>query len=202
MLILKRGIPVVLAVLIGLFTLGALLFAPSPAGIVLDWAGFIAAAALLLGIFNLLRVHLKRMASGDLYSMVLVLSMLVVFGLAFTDALGQTEQGVQMAFELVQAPLESALASLLAFFLLFASVRMMRSRRNAGVILFLVSTIFFLLTQGPWAATFWSWLLPVRNWLESVIIVAGMRGLLLGIALGVVTLAIRLLAGIERPYTS
>lgn len=202
MLILKRGIPVVLAVLIGLFTLGALLFAPSLAGIVLDWAGFIAAAALLLGIFNLLRVHLKRMASGDLYSMVLVLSMLVVFGLAFTDALGQTEQGVQMAFELVQAPLESALASLLAFFLLFASVRMMRSRRNAGVILFLVSTIFFLLTQGPWAATFWSWLLPVRNWLESVIIVAGMRGLLLGIALGVVTLAIRLLAGIERPYTS
>lgn len=202
MLILKRGIPVILAVGVGLFVFVSLLFAPALADLLLDWAGFLAAAALLLGILNLLSVHLRRSAKGNIYSIILVLSVLAVFGLAITDALGQTVQGVQTIFELVQIPLEAALASLLAFFLLFAGVRMMQDRRNGGTVLFLLSALFFLLTQGLWAETFWSWLIPVRDWIEAVIVVAGMRGLLLGIALGTITLAVRLLVGIERPYSS
>lgn len=202
MLIFKRGIRVFLAVLMGLFTLFSLIFAPALADMVLDWAGFLAAAALLLGILNLFSVHLRRSGEGNVYSVILVLSILSVFGLAITDALGQTEQGVQTIFTLIQIPLEAALASLLAFFLLFAGVRTLQERRNPGMILFLLSVLFFLLTQGLWAETLWSWSIPVREWIEGVIVVAGMRGLLLGIAIGVVTLAVRLLVGIERPYSS
>lgn len=202
MLILKRGVPVILAVGVGLFVLISLLFAPPLADLLLDWAGFLAAAALLLGILNLLSIHLRRGAKGNIYSIILVLSVLAVFGLAITDALGQTVQGVQTVFEYVQMPLEAALASLLAFFLLFAGVRTMQNRRNGGTVLFLLSALFFLLTQGLWAETLWSWMIPVRDWIESVVVVAGMRGLLLGIALGTITLAVRLLVGIERPYSS
>lgn len=202
MLIFKRGLPVAIAVIGGLFTLFSLLFAPALAGIILDWVGFIAAAALILGILNLLGVHARRMAAGNGYSAVLIVGMVAVFGLAVTDALGQTQGGVLAIFNLVQLPLEAALGSLLAFFLLFASVRMMHHRRNLGAVLFLASTLFFLLAQGPQIGAFNSWLLPLRNWLESVVVVAGMRGLLLGIALGVVTLAVRLLVGIARPYSS
>lgn len=202
MLILKRGIPVILAVFGGLFVLGSLLVAPALAEVALDWAAFVAAAALLLGILNLLGIHLRRSAKGNVYSIVLVLSVLSVFALAVTDALGQTEGGVETLFNTVQAPLEAALASLLAFFLLFAGTRMMKHRRDVGSVIFLISALFFLLTQGLWAETFWSWLIPIRDWIEAVVVVAGMRGLLLGIALGVITLTVRLLVGIERPYSS
>ena len=43
-------------------------------------------------------------------------------------------------------------------------------------------------------------LLQLGDWLENVVALAGMRGLLIGIALGTITLSIRILAGWERPY--
>lgn len=200
--ILKRGIPVTIAVLVGLVTLGAVLFVPSVADIMLNWAGFVAAATLLMGIINLLIVHFRRGRRGNPHSVVLVLAIVAVFALAVTDELGLTQQGVTTAFNLVQVPLEAALASLLAFFLLFAAVRMARHRTGWVTIFFLISTLFFLATQLPGIEPITSWLAPLRTWIESIIVVSGMRGLLLGIAIGVVTLSVRLLIGFERPYSS
>lgn len=200
--ILKRGIPVTIAVLVGLVTLGAVLFLPSIADILLNWAGFVAAAALLMGIVNLLGVHVRRGRRGNAHSVVLVLAMVVVFALAVTDGLGLTQQGVTTVFNLIQVPLEAALASLLAFFLLFAAVRMMRHRAGWATILFLISTLFFLATQLPAIEPITSWLTPVRAWIDAIIVISGMRGLLIGIALGIVTLSVRLLIGFERPYSS
>lgn len=202
MIILKRGVPVTIAILIGLIALAGLLISAPLIDLLLNWAGFLAAAALLLGILNLLAVHVRRSAAGNGYSLVLVLSMISVFGLAVTDALGQTQGGVEAAFAVIQAPLEAALASLLAFFLLFAGVRMLRGRRSAATIVFLASTLFFLLTQTPLPQALSSTLLPVRDWMEAILVMSGMRGLLLGIALGVIVLSVRLLLGLERPYSS
>jgi hypothetical protein len=133
---------------------------------------------------------------------VLVLAMVGVFALAITDGLGLTQQGVTTIFNLIQVPLEAALASLLAFFLLFAAVRMMRHRAGWATILFLISTLFFLSTQLPAFEPITSWLTPVRAWIDAIIVISGMRGLLIGIALGIVTLSVRLLIGFERPYSS
>lgn len=202
MVFIKRGIPVAFAILAGLAALAGLLFVPSVGVALLNWAGYIAAAALLLGVLNLLRIHLRRSGEGNVYSIILVISMLAVFGLAISDALGQTDQAVEVAFNLVQAPLEASLASLIAFFLLFSGVRLLRNRRDASTVLFLLAALFFLLTEGPWSATLGAWLHPIRAWIASVVVVGGMRGLLLGIALGVIVLAVRLLTGIERPYSS
>ncbi len=202
MAILKRGIPVVLAIAAGVATLFTLLWIPAAADLLLDWAAFLAAAALLLGILNLLVVHGRRVSAGNLYSLLLITSMITVFILAISDALGQTQGAVQMTFEWILVPLESALASLLPFFLLFAAVRMLRNRLNVGMLLFMLSTLLFLLTQGGLNTALWTWLTPLRTWLDTIVVMAGMRGLLLGIALGVVVLAVRLLTGIERPYSS
>lgn len=202
MIILKRGIPVTIAVLVGLITLAAMLLSLPVVDLLLNWAGFLAAAALILGILNLLSVHVRRTGGGNMYSLVLVLSMLATFALAITDAAGQTQGGVDAVFSVVQAPLEAALASLLAFFLLFAGVRMMRVRRNAVAIVFLVTALFFLLTQAPLPQTLSSTLLPIREWLDAIVVVSGTRGLMLGIALGVIVLSVRLLFGLERPYSS
>lgn len=202
MIILKRGIPVTIAILVGLIVLAGLLFSAPLVDLLLNWAGFLAAAALILGILNLLSVHVRRTGEGNIYSLVLVLSIFAVFALAITDAGGQTQGGVDAVFSTVQAPLEAALASLLAFFLLFAGVRMMRVRRNAVAAVFMASTLFFLLTRAPLPQALSSTLLPIREWLDAILVVSGTRGLMLGIALGVIVLSIRLLIGLERPYSS
>lgn len=201
-MILKRGIPVTVAVVVGLAALAGLIFVPALSDLILDWAGFLAATALIMGIVNLLSIHLKRSLAGNIYSAILVLSLLAVFALAATDEIGLTQDGVDSVFNMIQVPLEAALASLLAFFLLFAGVRMMQGRRDLATILFLISTLFFLLTRAPMPETLSSVILPVRDLIQSIVVVSGMRGLLLGIALGVITLSVRLLIGMERPYSS
>jgi len=207
--IIKRGVPVFIAILFGLLTLvGLVIPLPQINKIVLNWAAILAAIALLIGVFNLLIIHLRRLfKERNLYSGVLALSMFAVFGLAITDAspIGLTQNGVETYFNWVQVPLESALASLLAFLLLIAGFQMMRQQRNGWSFLFLLSAIFVLL--GNVLAVLPVVPAPIRSLvtqfqalLQGVVVTAGMRGILLGIALGTITLSLRLLLGMERPY--
>ena len=126
----RHTLPVALAVAFGFLTLVGLLFAPTIGDSLVSWATFLAAVALVLGIINLLSVHARRASAGNPYSAVLVISALIVFILALTDFLGLTEDGVKASFTLVQAPLEAAVAVLLAFFLLFSGYRLLRRQRS------------------------------------------------------------------------
>jgi hypothetical protein len=200
--LLKRGIPMTVAVVTGLATLVGLLLIPELGNLLLEWAAFLAAVALLLGILNLLSIHLRRSAKGNIYSLVLVVAMLAIFGLALTDALGVTEGGVNEAFMLVQVPLEAALASLLAFFLLFAGIRLWQRQRSGWSVLFLITVLLLLISQSPLPAAVERLVEPVRTFIYAVVVTAGVRGFLLGVALATIILSLRLLAGLERPYSS
>lgn len=204
----KRTLPLALTIAFGLITLVALLL-PLPAlvNLITNWAGFLVAVALLLGVLNLLVVHLNRLfRERNGYSGVLVASMLTVFALAVTDLLTNlTTNGVDTIFRLIQSPLEAALASLLAFFLLTAGFQLLKWRRSGWAVLFALSAITILATgaltsSGLLPTTISAGLQTVRNLLNDIVVTAGMRGLLLGIALGTITLSLRLLFGVERPY--
>lgn len=203
----KRGLPLAIAIAFGLLTLaGLLLPLPALTDLILGWVGFLAAVALLLGVLNLLAVHARRITTEkSLYSAILVLSMLVVFGLALTDAFSVTNGGVARVFDWVQVPLETALASLMAFFLLFLGFHMLKNRRGVGAVLFWLTATFILFSKVFMTTT----LLPppIRDALTSiqavindVIVLAGTRGLLIGIALGVITTSLRLLLGLDQSY--
>lgn len=203
----KRGLPLAIAIAFGLLTLvGLMLPLPALSDLILGWVGFLAAAALVLGVLNLLAIHIQRATSEkNPYSAILVLSILTVFGLAVTDALSITNNGVARVFDWIQVPLETALASLMAFFLLFLGFHMLKSRRGAGAVLFWLTATLILFSNVFIATT----LLPVslRNLftqiqtiINDVIVIAGVRGLLIGIALGVITLSLRLLLGLDQPY--
>ncbi|MCA9969016.1 MAG: hypothetical protein KC425_02315 [Anaerolineales bacterium] len=203
---LKRSIPVAIAVAIGLLTfLSLLLDLPTVSNLLLHWAAFLVAVALLLGILNLFAVHTGRLLKGNVYSGVLVLSMLAVFALAVTDQMGITTNGVDRLFETIQVPLEQALAALLAFFLLFAGFTMLQRQRTLGAALFLLTVILMLLStvliNNRLAPESISMLFArIRQTIQVVFVTAGMRGVLLGVALGTVMLSLRLLMGAERPY--
>ncbi len=192
-------LPVVIALIFGWLTLIGLLFWPELGNVVLGWAALLAAAALLLGVANLALVHLKR-ARRNFYSVALLISMALVFALAISDALGLTDNYVAGVFNLVQVPLEAGLASLLAFFLLFIGFRLLQKRRSMWSALFLLSALFTLIARGPLPAGLHELLDPARQLFETLFVSAGVRGILIGVALGAITLGVRLLIGLERPY--
>ncbi|MCA9959975.1 MAG: hypothetical protein KC413_11010 [Anaerolineales bacterium] len=207
----KRAIPVAIALglltfLVGLLTfLGLLLNLPQLSSLLLRWAGFLAAVALLLGILNLFAVHVGRLFKGNIYSAVLALSMVMVFALAIAERFDLVDGGVNLVFNLVQAPLEMALASLLAFFLLFSGFQLLRRQRTFSAVLFLLTVVLVLLgtvlaNNRFIPAGIGELFAQIRQTIDSVFVVAGMRGILIGVALGTITLSIRLLVGAERPY--
>jgi hypothetical protein len=195
-----RTVPVALAVGFGVLTLLGILYVPELGSALMTWASFLAAVALLLGVINLLLVHLRRVSKGNVYSGVLVFSMVAIFVLAVTDYFGFTNEGVTGAFNLVQAPLEAAVASLLSFFLIFAGFRLLQRQRNGWGILFIVTAIIILLGSTMLPDVLSSIFGRLSEFLSDIFVSAGMRGLLIGISLGAITVALRLLMGSERPY--
>ncbi len=207
-MILKRTLPVAVAVAIGFLTLIALLFKITVlSNLLLGWGTVLAAAALILGALNLFAVHLNRLfQERNYYSGVLILGMLAVFGLALTDSFGLTSDGFDTIFAWIQAPLEAALASLLLFFLLFAGFRLLKRQRQWSVVLFLITIVLILLADALPALSFIppaiaAPLQTIKFFLSNLVATAGMRAILIGVALGTITLSLRVLLGAERPYS-
>jgi hypothetical protein len=200
----KQIIPFVIAIATGLLTLIGLLTGTAVVNIILEGAAFLAVLALLIGIINLFIVHAHRLVTKrNIYSLFLLASMVAVLFLGFTD--GNQEIGLTEAFNWVQRPLEAALASLLAFFLVGAILRMARQRGDRWTSLFLFTVILILLTSALASLRFVpdsisTGATQVRQIIDSLFVTAGMRGLLIGVALGTIMLSLRVLVGLERPY--
>ena len=202
MTFLRERLPIVFAAAFGLATLLALLFLPDVASLILGWGKFLAAVALLLGVINLFAVHAGRfLRSFNLYSGATVVSMIAVLTLAIADWQGLTSNGLDLLFIWVWQPLEAALGSLLAFFLLFAGVRLWRRQRNVWGVLFLFTALLVLLGMVALPTALDIYVRQAYSLVNELIIRSGMRGILLGVALGTLTLAMRLIIGAERPYS-
>jgi hypothetical protein len=196
MTIIRQTIPRVLAVLFGLFTLLILGLAPSQAGLFTGWASFLAAVALVLGILNLLSVHLRRIFRGNFYSLVLVIGLLATLVLGFTGLFG----GAATIFNYVQAPLEAALGALLAFFLFFAALRLLHRNHNLWTVLFVVTVILVLLGITSMPAFLSDIFTSINDYISLIFVSAGIRGILIGVALGTITVTLRIIFGSEQPY--
>jgi hypothetical protein len=163
-----------------------------------EWAVLLTAFALLLGLANLLRVHLTRIArrdeAGVSYSVVMlaVATGVLVSGLIF----GLADGPLPWLFDHVYLPLQSSLFALTAFFLATAAYRALRARSIETFLMLVAAGIVFL-GQTPWLS---GWTIA-KDWLLRVPSEAGVRGILLGVALGTLATGVRLLLGIDRPYS-
>jgi hypothetical protein len=161
-------------------------------------AVMVAGMALLLGFMRLLNFHLRRVRqrrSG--YSLVALVTAMIVLVVLVADRflnLGATA----FVFDAIIAPIQSSLGALLAIFLGAAAVRMAQRRRTWGTLWFLLTAVVVLLTQIPVTAD--SVLLPIRQFFDALAM-GGLRGLLLGVALGTMAVAFRVLLSIDRPQS-
>jgi hypothetical protein len=205
---LRRILPTVLALFVGLVVLAGI-FVPHPwldatSTYLMDTAVVVAAFALLLGVLNVLRVHggrIRKRQPGGFFSAVLIGSMLFVLAVGLVPISGQpsgpSQPVLRWIFANVQMPIQASLSALLVFFLLTAAYRLFRVRSPESAVMLVVALIVLAgqLSMG---------LVPVlpdlKDWILAVPTVAGVRGILLGVALGILLTSIRLLAGAERPY--
>ena len=176
------------------------LFAQSQASLFLVlWASIVAAFALLLGVVNLLRVHIskiKNLARGWVYSVILVIAFAVTLMLGWA---GPDSVGAQTVFEYVLRPLEATFFALLALFMISAAYRAFRIKDFETLLLFIFAVIV-LLGQVPIGFQIWPDFPLVKEWVLRVPAMAGIRGILLGVALGTIATGLRVLLGADRPY--
>lgn len=167
----------------------------------------IAAVAVLVGLVNLAAVHLGRFVRAEHgwpYSLLVLATALTVGVLRILDRAEiwsgdlEGEQISVRVFESVQVSLESALAALLVFFLVYAAYRLMRDRVTAWNLLFSLTVIVVLVGWIPFEDM--DVLRDVRDWVVRVPASAGTRGLLIGVGLGTLTVGVRVLIGQDRSF--
>ncbi len=165
----------------------------------------LSAAALVLGLLNLLAVHWDKVGQqekGWAYSGLLILSLMVtlVLGLLF----GPDYPVVVALFNYVQLPVEASLMALLAVSLTVAGSRLIARRRDLVSLLFVAVALLVLLGTGPWPiggdSRFNEFVSLVRTWVAQVWAAAGARGIVLGVALGAAATGLRVLLASDRPY--
>jgi hypothetical protein len=163
-----------------------------------EWTIILTAFALLLGLFNLLLVHVLRIVrrneSGAAYSAIVLLTATGVgmIGLLF----GLPSAPMAWIFDNLYVPLQGAFFALVAFFLATAAYRALRARSIETTWMLLAAVVVFL-GQMPLINV----LADAKEWVLRVPSEAGVRGILLGVALGTLATGLRLLVGMDRPYS-
>jgi hypothetical protein len=171
--------------------------------LLVDWVTILAAAALVLGVINLARVHGGRIASsrpGWPYSAALLGALLITLLLGFAPgSTGKDDPSLTWVFAYVYQPLAAAVLSLLAFYMATAAYRALRLRTWEALGL-MAAGVIVLLGQIPLTAQVWSSLPQARTWLLGVVSMAGMRGIIVAAALGAILTGLRVLLGFDRHY--
>lgn len=159
----------------------------------------VVAFALLLGLLNVLVVHVGRIISrqeGWYYS----IGLLAMAGVVLVAGVsGPDSRVVTWIFDYVQFPLQAATFSLLAFFVATAAYRGLRLRSLESVA-FVLAAAIVLLGQVPIGRYLSGFIPAAKDWILNVPSTAGMRGIIIGVALGSIATGVRVLMGIDRPY--
>ncbi len=169
--------------------------------VLLEWATLLVAVALLVGVVNLVSVHWRRSISDHpkrVNSMILIVALAITLGVA--GILGPTSPFSLWIFNYIQIPIEGSLMAILAVVLIYAGVRLLRRKPNLLSIVFIATAVVILLMTGPLFGIDIPGLAELRIWIGKVPAVAGARGILLGISLGIVAAGLRILIGADRPY--
>ncbi len=218
----RRQVPLLITVLVGALLIVSVFMPPiEPAGENFSvFFDIIAVFAFFLGGGNLVRIHFKNLAAGKkdrFYSGVTLagFAAMLFAGLfklgnpgGISADLAAAGSWFQTLFLSFMSPLNSTMYALLAFFVASASYRAFRAKNREATIL-LVAAFIILLGRTAFGTMLTAWvpesfsILQIPNlaiWLMATPTLAGQRAILIGIGLGIVSMSLRILLGIERTY--
>jgi hypothetical protein len=209
----RNIIGMIIAITAGFFTVLGYFIPFQPvrdfSGGLLYIAVFLGSIAMLVGVINLSRIHMRKALagkSGSGYSLLLFFVLWLTFLVVFY-ALRSRSDGVTIwIVRNIQLPLEASLAALVVFALLVGGVRLLYRRRDLMAYLFMASALLVLLAAVPLPAGLETWLQgpdSIRQAVASIFLTiasGGGRGIILGMALGAAATGLRILIGVDRPY--
>ena len=197
--------PIILTFVVGTLLI-ALYFIPHHAAQELNaqillWATVVYAFALILGSVSLWSTHAQRIRNrvqGWPFSLVTMVTLVgttamgVIWGVSEESPLGRF-------YNAVNSPLASTMFALLAFFIASAAFRAFRAR-NVEATLLLVTAIIMMIGRVSIGEFLWRGFPGVTEWLLDVPNLAAKRAVAIGVGLGAISTALKIILGIERSY--
>lgn len=165
-----------------------------------DWWQIIFAFTLFVGVAAFINNSMKAIRRGKERPFKTV-SLLALITMPLMAVIGGTKIGSPFlwAFDNLQAPMQATVFSLLAFFVASASFRGFRARNLQATIL-LVAALIVLLGRMPIMAYLSDTIPELTYWIQDYPSMAARRAILIGVGLGSMTTALRVILGLERTY--
>ncbi|HOI42041.1 MAG TPA: hypothetical protein PK523_03765 [Elusimicrobiales bacterium] len=218
MIFIKKHIPLFICFFVGVLTLGSY-YVPNATSenyieMMNKWENIVAGFAFLLGLMSLFYSHfhkISRRAPGWGYSLFVYVGFLLVVVPAIVSN-GQPMKGPDMTslgwiYRFVFTSLSGTMFAVLAFYIVSTAYRAFRIKSPQAFVLF-AAAFMVILGRVPLGQMMWDGALgwtgyqvtDVIEWLMSVPVVAGRRGIMIGIAIGGIVTALKIIFGIERQY--
>lgn len=215
----RREIPLFLTILFGCFMV-IQFFVPHPViasiGTKLrEFTVVVAASAVVLGVANVARIHLKKLSRRERdwpYSIPLLFGIFLMIALGISPvglmtALGFPAGGVSSGspFDWIYlhayVPMQGTMFSLLAFFIASAAFRAFRIRKLDAALL-AITAVIVMIGRVPIGEVIWDKLPEAQDWVMNVPNLAAKRAILIGAALGAISTSLKIILGIERSAIS
>lgn len=198
----KREIPLLIVFITGVI-LALSDFVPHPTiqsirDFFMGWLQIIGVLAVGLGLVSLTQVSLikvRRRVEGWGYALITLIGLVVMLVTGFAWDYRNVKNPFQFLFQYALLPIYATMFSLLAFYIASAAFRAFKAR-NALATTILVTALIVMLGQVPVGAP----LAPIKSWIMEIPNMAGFRAIMLGIGLGGVAMALKIIFGIERAY--
>jgi hypothetical protein len=165
-------------------------------------------AAFAIGVINILRVHtinIKRRRATWKYSVLLIICLctMAIFSVIASPFALDPDAAVipasviafatpiwEFLYYKILVNVNSSIFSLLAFFIASAAYRAFKARTLESTLL-LAAGLLVMLGQAPIMGLLWPGFSAIREWILAFPNTAGQRGILIGIALGVLVFSVR-----------
>jgi hypothetical protein len=167
----------------------------------LGWTLVVYAFALALGSLSLWENHARKIrtrSEGWPYSLVTLGALLIVTGLGIWKGVAEGTP-VGRIYNSVNSPLGSTMFSLLAFVIASAAFRAFRARSPEATLL-LLTAIVMMIGRVSIGELMSDKLPGITEWLLDVPNLAAKRAIAIGVGLGAVSTALKIILGIERSY--
>jgi len=211
----KRTIPIFITFVVGMIMVGEF-FIPHSAyreltGELLDWGIILSAGAFILGLVNLIQVHLPTVLSRGTdwgYKVVLLGSLAVTLAVGFANGKGRLGPGMEQSFsykwifDFLYIPLSATMFALLAFYIASAGFRAFRARNTEATLLLLAAALvmFAAVPIGEGMPGIGPYLVVLKDWILDVPNNAARRAIFIGAALGAISTGLRVILGLERSH--
>ena len=205
MSILKRELPLGVGAFAGILMIVAYYFTfdlPKTIAVTIQsWGTIVAAFALGLGVVNAMGLHIKRLMKreGTWYLSAWSILLFVAF-VAWGQIYGMGDASYSWLVQNVLTTLFMAMVASTGFFITSAAFRAFTARTLEATLM-LVAGLLVLLKNVPMVDALAPWLVAPGKWIFAIPLTAGLRGIEIGTAIGVISLGIRNFLGYEKTIT-